>query len=76
MDHSSPLTKQWFSFHEVPLGYGETFAKSEAWWISFLDEEVVMLSLFKAIINLFMEGLDPFNQSSCMIYLSVGLICR
>jgi hypothetical protein len=30
-----------------------------------------MLSLLKVVMNLLLEGLDPFNQYSCMIFLSV-----
>jgi hypothetical protein len=43
------------------MGYGETAAKSEAWCIVFLVEEVVLLSLLKVFMNLLLEGLDLFN---------------
>jgi hypothetical protein len=76
MDHSSPLRKQWSPLRQVPLGDGETSAKSEAWCATFLVEEVVLLRLLKDFMNLLLEGLDPFNQSSCMIYLSVGGLCQ
>jgi hypothetical protein len=76
LDHSSPLRKQWSPLHQVPMGDGETSAKSEAWCVAFLAEEVVLLSLLKVVMNLLLEGLDLFNQYSCMIYLSVGGICR
>ena len=71
LDLSSILRKQWSPLHQVPMGDGETSAKSKAWCIACLVEEVVMLSLLKIVMNLLLEGLDMFNQSSCMIYLSV-----
>jgi hypothetical protein len=40
--------------------------------LAFLVEEVVFLSLLKDATSLLLEGFDPFNQYSCMIYLSVG----
>jgi hypothetical protein len=52
------------------------YTKYEAWCIACLTEEVVLLSLLKDAMNLLLEGLDPFNQSSYIIYLSVGGICR
>jgi hypothetical protein len=76
MDHSSPLMKQWSPLCQVPLGDGETSAKSEDWCVACLDEEDVLLILFKDVMNLLLEGLDSFNQSSYMIYLSVGGLCR
>jgi hypothetical protein len=76
LDHSSPLKKKWSPLHQVSLGDKETSAKSEAWCVACLVEEVVLLSLLKAVMNLLLEGLSPFNQYSCMIYLSVGVLCR
>jgi hypothetical protein len=35
-----------------------------------------MLSLLKVVMNLLLEGLDMLNQSSGMVYLSVGGLCR
>jgi hypothetical protein len=61
IDHSSPLRKEWSPLCQVPLGDGETSSKSEAWCVSFLAKEVVMLSLLKAIMNLLLEGLNQFN---------------
>jgi hypothetical protein len=75
LDHSSPLRKQWSPLRQVPLGDRETSAKSEAWCDAFLVEEVVMLSLLKDVMNFLLEGLDSFNQSNCMMYLSVGGLC-
>jgi hypothetical protein len=75
MDHSSPFRKQWSPLHQVPLGDRETYAKSESWCVNCLVEEVVMLSLLKVFMNLFLEGLNLFNQYSCMIDLSVQGIC-
>jgi len=34
------------------------------------------LSLLKVVMKLLLEGLDPFNQYSSKIYLSVGWNCR
>jgi hypothetical protein len=76
LDHSSPLRKQWSPLRQVPLGDGETYAKSEAWCVACLAEEVVLLNLLKVVMNLLLEGLNPFNQSSYMIYLSAGGFCR
>ena len=76
MDHSSPLRKKWSPLLQFPLGDKVTYAKSEAWRIACLIEEVVLLSLLKVVMNLLLEGLNPFNQSSCMIYLSVGGVYR
>ena len=76
LDHSSPLRKKWSPLCQVPLGDGETSTKFESWCISFLAEEVFLLSLLKVVMNLFLEGLDPFNQYSYMIYLSVGGLYR
>ena len=76
LDHSSPLKKKRSPLCQVPLGDGETSARSEAWCVSCLAEKVVLLSLLKAVMNLLLEGLDPFNQSSCMIYLSVRGLCQ
>ena len=76
LDHSSPLRKQWSPLHQVPMGNGDTSVKSEAWCTTCLAEEVVFLSLFKVVMNLLLEGLHLFNQSSCMIYLSLGGLCR
>ena len=67
---------QWSPLRQVPLGDGETSAKFEAWCAACLAEEAIMLSLLKDVMNLLLEELDPFNQSSCMIYLSVGGLCR
>ena len=75
LDHSSPLRKQWSPLRQVPLGDMETSAKSEAWCVACLAEEVVLLSLLKDVMKLLLEGLDSFNQYSCMIYLSVGGLC-
>ena len=76
LDHSSPLRKQCSPLCQVPLRDGETSAKFEAWCIACLAEEVIFLSLLKDVVNLLLEGLDLFNQSSYMIYLSVGGLCR
>jgi hypothetical protein len=38
------------------MGDGETSAKSEAWCDAFLVEEVVLLSLLKAVMNLLLEA--------------------
>jgi hypothetical protein len=76
LDHSSPLKKKWSPLHRFPLGDGETYSKFESWCVSCLAKEVVMLSLLKVVMNLLLEGLDLFDQSSCMIYLSMGGICR
>jgi hypothetical protein len=75
LDHSSTLRKQWSPLHQVPMGDGETSTKFEAWCAAFLVE-VVLLSLLKVVMNMLLEGLDLFNQSNCMIYLSVGGLCR
>jgi hypothetical protein len=76
LDHSSPLRKQWSPLRQVPLGDGETSSKSKSWCVACLTEEVVLLSLLKDVTSLLLEGLDSFNQYSCMIYLSVGGICQ
>jgi hypothetical protein len=76
LDHSSPLRKQWSPLCQVPMGDGETSTKSEAWCDACLAKEVVLLSLLKVVMNLLLEGLDLFNQSSCMIYLSVDGLYR
>jgi hypothetical protein len=76
MDHSSLIRKKWSPLHQFPMGYGETYAKYEAWCTACLVEEDVMLSLLKVVMTLLLERLDVFNQSSCMIYLSVGGIYR
>ena len=76
LDHSSPLRKQWSQLHQVPLGDEETSVKSEVWCVSFFVEEDILLSLLMVVMNLLLEGLDMFNQSSCMIYPSVGGICQ
>ena len=68
LDHSSPLQKQWSPLRQASMEDGETSTKFQAWCVSFLVEVVV--------INLLLEGLDMFNQSSCMIYPSVGGICQ
>jgi hypothetical protein len=31
LDHSSPLRKQWYPLHQVPLGDGENFSKNKPW---------------------------------------------
>jgi hypothetical protein len=67
-----PPRKEWSPLCQVPLGDEDTSTKSEAWCVAFFNEEVVLLSLLKVVMNLLLEGLDLFNQSSCMIYLSVG----
>jgi hypothetical protein len=76
LDHSSPFRKKWSTLCQIPFGYGETYAKSEAWCIACLAMEDVLLSLLKVVMNLLLKGLDSFNQSNCMIYLSVGGFCR
>ena len=76
LDHSSPLRKQWSPLHQVPLGYINNNAKYEAWCTACLAKEVVLLSLLEHVMTLLLEGLDPFNQFNCMIYLSVGGLCR
>ena len=76
LDHSSPLRKQWSPFHQVSFGNKETSSRSKSWCVACLAGEVVMLSLLKVVMNLLLEGLDLFNQYSCMIYLSVGGIFR
>jgi len=35
-----------------------------------------MLSLLQDVMNKLLEGLDPFSQYGCMIFLSVGGICQ
>jgi hypothetical protein len=75
LDHSYSLKKKWSPLLQVPLGDKETSAKSKAWCAVCLAEEVVLLSLLKVVLNLLLEGLDLFNQYSCMIYLSVGQFC-
>ena len=72
MDHSSTLRKKWSPLCQAPLRGGENYDKYEAWCVACLAEEVVMLSLLKDVMNLLLERLDLFNQSSYMIYLSVG----
>jgi hypothetical protein len=67
LDHSSHLMKQLSPLHQVTLGDRETSSKSEAWCVACLVEEAVMLSLLKAVMNLLLEGLDPFNQSNYML---------
>ena len=74
--HSSPLRNQWSPLRQVLLGDRETFAKSEAWCVAFLAEEVVLLSLLKDVMNLLLEAFDLFSQSSYRIYLSVGGLFR
>jgi hypothetical protein len=76
LDHSFPLKKQWSPLRQFPLGDGETSTKYEAWSIAYLVGKVVLLSLLKDVMNLLLEGLDPFNQYSYMIYLSVGGLFR
>jgi hypothetical protein len=76
LDHSSPLSKQWSPLLQVPLGDEETSTKSKSWCTACLAEEVVLLSLLKDVTSMLLEGLDPVNQSSCMIYLSVGGLCH
>jgi hypothetical protein len=76
LDHSSPLRKQWSPLRQVPLGYRETFARSEDWCAACLAKEIVILSLLKVVMKMLLEGLNPFNQYSYMIYLSVQGICR
>jgi hypothetical protein len=76
LDHSCPLRKQCSPLRKDPLGDSETSAKSEAWCNAFFAEEVVMLSLLKAVMNLLLEGLNPSNQSRCTISLSVEGIYR
>ena len=75
MDHSSPLRKQWSPLHQDPLQDGDNSSKSEAWCVACLDEEFTILSLLKDVMNLLLEGLDPLNQSGCMIFLSVVGLC-
>ena len=57
--HSSPLRKQWSPLRQVPLRDRES--SLEAWCAAFLAEEVVLLSLLKVVMNLLLEGLNPFN---------------
>jgi hypothetical protein len=75
LDHSSPLRKQWCPLCQVPMGDGETSAKFEAWYVACLAEEIILLGLLKVVMNLLLEGLDLFNKSNCMIYLSMGGLC-
>jgi hypothetical protein len=76
LDHSSPFRKQWSPLPQVPMGDVETSDKSEAWYVACLVEEVVMLRLLNVVMDLLLEGLDLFNQSSCMICPSVGGLCQ
>jgi hypothetical protein len=76
LDHSSPLRKQWSPLCQVPLGDEETSVKYKSWCVACLVEQVVLVSLLKDVMSLLTESLDPFNQSSCMIYLSVGGLCQ
>ena len=76
LDHSSLLRKKWSPLHQVPMGDEKTSAISKAWCTACLVEEAILLSLLKVVMNLLLEGLDMFNQYSCMIYLSVGGLCR
>jgi hypothetical protein len=69
LDQSYPLRKQWYSLYEVT---DEAFVESRSWRFSFFDEEVVLLNLWKVVMNLLLEGLDPFNQFFFMICQSVG----
>ena len=62
LDHSSPLRNQWSPLHQVPLGDKETSDKSKYWCVSCLVEEVVLPSLLKDVMNMLLEGLDPFNH--------------
>ena len=72
VDQSSPLTKKWSQLHQGP---GEAFAESERLWVACLAEEARPLSLLKVVMNLLLEGLDPFKRYSYMIYMSVGGLC-
>ena len=66
LDKSSLLRNQWSSLRQVPV---EDFAESEPWWVACLAAKVVLLSLLKVVMNLWVEGLDLFNQSRYMICL-------
>ena len=71
LDQSSLLRKQWSPLHWVPGGEGKVIAESESWWSACLAGEVALLSLLKAITNLWLEGLDLFNQSGYFRWLCV-----
>jgi hypothetical protein len=76
LDHSYHFRKKWSPLRQVPLGEGETSAKSKSWCTTCLTKEVVLLILLKDVTSLLFEGFDPFNQYRCMIYLSVGGLYR
>jgi len=66
LDQSSLLRKKWSPLCWAPRGEGKAIAKFECWWSACLAGEVALLSLLKAITNLWLEGLDLFNQSGYM----------
>ena len=60
LDQYSLLRKQWSPLRWVP---GGAFVESASWWAACLAREVTRLSLWKSVTNLWLEGLDNFNQS-------------
>ena len=76
MDHSSPIRKQCSPLCQVPLGDNETSIKYKSWCVACLTKEFVLLKLLKDGMNLLLKGLDPFNQSRYMIYMTMGGLCQ
>ena len=50
-------------------GRGKSIAESESWWVACLVGTVALLGLLKVVTNLWLEGLDLFNQSGYMIWI-------
>jgi len=66
MDQSSLLRKQWYPLCWVPGGEEKVSVESASWWVACLVGEVALLSLLKVVMNMWLEGLDLFNQSGYM----------